>query len=1359
MAQITGDSLNNTLSGDVDGSVDDTLYGMAGNDTLLGLTGNDLLDGGSGADTLIGGIGDDSYVVDSLGDLVVEQANEGDDTVSANFSYTLTDNVENLVLLGTAVRGTGNDSDNTITGTSGSNIIDGGAGADLMQGGAGNDTYYVDSAFDQVVELAGEGADLVYSTVSYTLTDALENLTLLGAADLVARGTAAANTLIGNAGANLLDGGDGNDILDGGAGIDTLVGGNGNDTYIVDNANEIVRATLDAGIDTVRASVDYTLGAYQENLILTGPAVSGTGNGTDNVITGNALANTLTGGDGNDTLDGGAGVDLLVGGNGNDLYIIDNAAEIALGTLDAGIDTVKSSVDYTLGINQENLALAGSALLGIGNAGNNVIAGNGLANTLQGGDGNDTLNGGLGADILIGGAGNDVYMVDNVLDSVIEVAGEGLDVVSASVSFALREEVENLTLTGSANIDGTGNLGNNVITGNAGNNVLYGGGGGLDTLNGGAGNDTYLIDSTSVSIVEASTGGVDLVRANIDFTLGAHLENLELVGAANQGIGNAAANIITGSAVANFLDGKAGADTLIGAEGDDILVHDASDILLSGGAGNDTLLLAAPTALLDLTTASNLQGIERVDVADSGATVRLSAAAVTALSDSDLLVIDGAAGAAVTTSDAWNYVGDFGDYARYQLNGATLDIALAVTRSGVVLAAPPPPPANSLAFDSASSASVLENATGAVIDVNATNVNQPAQILSYAISGGADAGKFAIDAGSGVVSFISAPDYEAPTDSDGDNVYLLQVTASDGVLSATQDIAVSVAAVNDNTPVMTSANTANFAENATGAIMTVQAVDADLPSQSLAYSISGGVDALRFAINATTGALTFVNAPNFEAPTDASANNIYDVQVTASDGERAVSQSIAVSVTPVNDNAPVITSAATVNFAENATGTVIDVNATDADLPAPLLTYSISAGADAAKFAINATTGVVTFVTAPNYEAPTDVGADNVYNLQVTASDGARSTAQNIAVTVTPVNEYSPVFTSLASVSFAENGTGTVLDVNANDADLPAPTLTFSITGGADAAKFAINASTGILTFVSAPNYENPTDLGADNVYNLQVTASDGARSATQAIAVTVTAVNEFAPVFSSAATASFAENGLGTVLDVNATDADLPAPTLSYSITGGVDAARFAINASTGVVTFVSAPDYENPADLGADNVYNLQVTASDGARSTTQSIAVTVTAVNEFAPVFSSAATAIFAENGTGTILTVQATDADLPAPALSYSISGGVDAAQFAIDAATGALRFVAPPSFAAPTDSGANNVYDVQVAASDGVRSTSQALAITVTTANSNAPVITSSSTVSFVENGVGPVVDVNATDADLPAQTLTYSITG
>ncbi len=279
-------------------------------------------------------------------------------------------------------------------------------------------------------------------------------------------------------------------------------------------------------------------------------------------------------------------------------------------------------------------------------------------------------------------------------------------------------------------------------------------------------------------------------------------------------------------------------------------------------------------------------------------------------------------------------------------------------------------------------------------------------------------------------------------------------TASNGGSSAfsaaTESAAITVTAVND-APVITSngggATACGQRRREHSAVTTVTSTDID--GGAAVYSIAGGADAARFTINAGTGVLTFVAAPNYEAPTDAGANNVYDVTVQVSDGAGGTdTQAIAVTVTPVNDNAPVITSngggaTATANVAENQT-TVTTVTATDADLPAQTITYSIVGGADAALFTINAGTGALQFISGRNYEAPTDAGANNVYDVIVQASDGAGGTdTQAIAVSVTPVNEASPVITSngggaTAAISLAEN-TSAVTTVTATDSDLPAP--------------------------------------------------------------------------------------------------------------------------------------------------------------------------------------------------------------------------------------------------------------------------------------------------------------------------------
>lgn len=288
--QIYGDIGADTLYG---GEDSDRLYGGADNDTLLGENGNDILDGGAGADIMRGGLGDDTYTVREIGDQVIESAGQGHDTVFSNIgNYTLTVNVEDLVLEYGVINGTGNALANQIVGTEDANIItglggndvlygmggtdtlDGGVGADMMLGGAGNDVYLVDDAGDVVVEISGEGVDKVEARISYVLGTNVENLELFGLATN-GSGNTLDNEILGNAYANTLAGGIGADRLFGQSGRDKLFGGDGRDT-------------LNGGSDT-------------------------------------------------DTLDGGAGNDMLIGGTGADKFVF----ATSLGTFkDSNVDSI-----------------------------------------------------------------------------------------------------------------------------------------------------------------------------------------------------------------------------------------------------------------------------------------------------------------------------------------------------------------------------------------------------------------------------------------------------------------------------------------------------------------------------------------------------------------------------------------------------------------------------------------------------------------------------------------------------------------------------------------------------------------------------------------------------------------------------------------------------------------------------------------------------------------------------------------------------------------------------------------------------------------------------------------------------------
>ncbi|MFM6553644.1 MAG: beta strand repeat-containing protein, partial [Microcystis panniformis] len=433
------DTNNNELIG---GSGNDNLGGLAGNDTIIGNAGNDTLNGGAGVDSLIGNTGNDTYIIDDLNDVIVENANEGTDTVQTSINFDLTaTNLENITLLGTdnlnatgnSFNNTliGNDGDNRLQGLAGNDNLDGKAGNDTLVGGAGNDTYTIDAG-DTIVENPNEGTDAVKAGFSYILANNLENLTLLATGNIDGTGNSSNNSLTGNNGNNRLEGLAGNDNLNGGLGNDTLVGGSGNDNYTIDGGDTLIE-NLNEGTDTVTASFTYTLGNNLENLNLSGnAAINGTGNNLNNSLNGNSGNNLLLGLEGNDSLDGKAGNDTLEGGAGDDTYTID-VGDTITENANAGTDTVKVGfASYTLTTNFENLTLTGTlAINGTGNSSNNLLTGNNAANTLTGLDGNDTLLGGSGNDTLVGGNGNDVLTGGSGLEQfVLNAPGTGIDSIT-----------------------------------------------------------------------------------------------------------------------------------------------------------------------------------------------------------------------------------------------------------------------------------------------------------------------------------------------------------------------------------------------------------------------------------------------------------------------------------------------------------------------------------------------------------------------------------------------------------------------------------------------------------------------------------------------------------------------------------------------------------------------------------------------------------------------------------------------------------------------------------------------------------------------------------------------------------------
>ncbi len=562
------------------------------------------------------------------------------------------------------------------------------------------------------------------------------------------------------------------------------------------------------------------------------------------------------------------------------------------------------------------------------------------------------------------------------------------------------------------------------------------------------------------------------------------------------------------------------------------------------------------------------------------------------------------------------------------------------------------------------SVSVTENTT-AVTTVTATDAS-PGQTLTYSISGGVDAAKFTINSSTGALSFVSAPNYESPTDSGGNNVYDVIVTVEDGVGGAdSQSIVVTVTNSNEAPVLADTALSMTVAEDAgapsgavgslisaftggvtdqdSGAAKGIAITGSDQTNGTWYYTTNGGTtwttvgtvsntSALLLADNGSTR-LYFAPSANYNGTStaaltvrawDQTSGTAGTKVTTASNGGTtafsSATDTIDVTVSAVND-APTNLALSANSVAENAAnGTVIGtVTGTDPDA-GDTKTYSFTDSAGG-RFTINSSTGVITVADGSllNYEAATS----HPVTVRVTDSGGL-TYDQSFTIQLTDVNEAAPTITSngggaTASISLGEN-IAAVTTVTATDGDTR-QTLTYSISGGADASKFTIDSNTGSLSFTNAPNFEAPTDSGANNIYDVTVRVSDNnGGTDMQAIAVTVRNVNE-APTDLALSANTVVENAPnGTVVGtITGTDSD-SGDSKSYTFTNSAGG-RFAINRTTGVITVANGTllNYE------AATSHAVTVRVTDRAGLTyDETFTIAVTNVNE-APVGTNATVTI--------------------------------------------------------------------------------------------------------------------------------------
>ncbi|WP_254512713.1 cadherin domain-containing protein [Anatilimnocola floriformis] len=629
--------------------------------------------------------------------------------------------------------------------------------------------------------------------------------------------------------------------------------------------------------------------------------------------------------------------------------------------------------------------------------------------------------------------------------------------------------------------------------------------------------------------------------------------------------------------------------------------------------------------------------------------------------------------------------------------------------------------------------SLAENsANGAAAGTVVASDADVGQTLSYAITGGNASGAFAINASTGAITVADSSQLNFETTPS----FPLTVTVTDdGASPVSSSATVTINLTNvDEAPTFGAASySLSVAENSTtgAAVGAVSATDPDAGA-SLTYSLSG-TGSSNFVINPSTGAITVASGAvlNFEG------TNTFSLTASVTDGTHPVSVPVTISLTNVNE-APTI-GAQSFSVSEQAAigATVGTVLASDVDA-ADTKTFAITGGNTGNAFAISAS-GVITVA------AELDFNTTPVYTLTVSVTDGGNLSASNtVTINVTNVNSAPTIAPQTFSVAENSANGAAVGTVVANDVDA-SDSKSFAITAGNSSGAFAINASTGAITVANGSllNFE------ATPSYSLTVSVTDGGSlSASATITINLTNVNE-APAITSGNAFSVAENTTA-VTTVTGLDPDAIA-TLAYSIVGGLDAGKFTIDHDLGLLSFLSAPNFENPGDIGGNNVYDLIVRVSDGSLSGDKAIAVTVTNVNE-APTIANQSFSVLDTVATGfTVGTVVANDVDA-GDTKTFAITGGNTGNAFAISP-SGVIT-VANTLNSAVTPS-----YSLTVSVTDaGNLSSSATVTITVNHLNSN-PTNISLSNATIAENaGVNGVVGLlSTTDPDLPSDTHTYTL--
>ena len=652
-----------------------------------------------------------------------------------------------------------------------------------------------------------------------------------------------------------------------------------------------------------------------------------------------------------------------------------------------------------------------------------------------------------------------------------------------------------------------------------------------------------------------------------------------------------------------------------------------------------------------------------------------------------------------------------------------------------------------------------ENGVRSVATYQATDPE--GRTIAWGLSG-TDSDDFNIDAGA--LTFKNIPDFEKPADDNGDNEYLVTVQATDGVNPASLDVTVTVinsTGAEEPSITTTSRPSLTLQENGTGTIYTFRARDPQ--GRPIRWSLTGA-DESNFTISG--GALTFISPPDFEVPADANGDNVYELTVVVTD-DQGLTDSFDFTVTVTNhheNREPAITTGPSsgltyqkLNYQENRTSTVHTYRARNYG-PGPIR-WSLL-GPDLDSFDINEL-GALTFKSAPNYEALGSSGNDNDYEIAVVASNsGGYSDTLDVVITVTDVNEGPEVSRAgSAPGSVPENQDQLQVLARYTATDPEGGTVSRWRTSGTDGGDFVISEQ-GELRFRNTPDYERPADSNGDNVYVFTVQVSDGRNYGSFDETVTVTDVNEPPTITTTSSSATVLrqnENVTSRLYTYRATDPE-GADTVAWSVEG-VDAKFFTIT-ERGEFSFKedSPPDFERPADVGEDNVYNVVVQATDdGGNPDTLDVVITVTGVNEGPEVTSGESSFTISENQD--LPSAVYTGFDPEGESVTRWSVGGTDGGDFVISQ-EGVLTFRSIPDFEHPVDADRDNIYELQVRPYDGRYYGSFEVTVTVNDVNEPPTITTTSSSATALrqnENATSRLYTYRATDPE--RGTITWSVGG